>query len=145
MTSERKNGLRFILQNQCNKKGLWLSREKREEEEGGDDEWIEIDWYVARLRKGVDVKKGKLKWNRQKGRETARKEIDDLILIDPVQEIGTAAQVIIESQSLHSYSLTHAHALFFSLTSAHILHLLEERQKYSPPLLESMACKLQCS
>ncbi len=33
------------------------------------------------------MKKGKVKLNRQKARETARKEIDDLILIDPTQEM----------------------------------------------------------
>ena len=39
-------------------------------------------------------------------RRAAGKEIDDLILVDPVREIETAARVIIESQSLHSHMLS---------------------------------------
>lgn len=62
-----------------------------------------------------------------------------------MQAIETAAQVIIESQSLHSYS----HICPWSPsthTRAHILHLLEERLKRSPsPSLYENQWPANCS
>lgn len=68
--------------------------------------------------------------------ETAGEEIDDLILIDPIQEIETAAQVIIESQSLDSNSLTHTDAPL-SLSHQHISSIFWKGDRNIPPLYEN--------
>lgn len=65
-------------------------------------------------------------------RRAARKEIDDLILVDPVHEIETAAQVIIESQSLHSFT----HALF-SPSHQHIFSIFWKRYRNILPLYKN--------